>query len=52
MLLFIHLLYLILAKTLCFNCLKGTLWLWFWCWKTFGWHFLCTLQSDFPFVLY
>jgi len=28
MLLFIHLLYLIWEKTLCFNCLRGTLQLW------------------------
>jgi len=53
MLLFIYLLYLIWEKTLCFNCLRGTLRLWCWCWTNFWvWHFFSTLQSDYPFALY
>jgi len=53
MLLFIHLLYLILGKTLCFNCLRGTLRLWCWCSnKIWVWYFLRTLQSNSPFALY
>jgi len=54
MLLFIHLLYLIWGKTLCFNRLRGTSWLWYWCWQNFWmWHFLLTLQNDshFAFIL-
>jgi len=41
------------GKILCFNCLRGTLRLWCWCWKNIWvWHFLRTLQSDSPFTLY
>jgi len=50
MLLFIHLLYLIWGKTLCFNCFKETSQLWCWCWKNFWvWYFVTHLTKPLSF---